>query len=224
MKKKRFASYMLTGKVATLPFMVNSSFADVVPTYTEILSENVSVIEAPATGVRLMTTTVSAGASAYGGTGSSAYGGTDAAICSTSMPTTMNVVVTGAHPGNTVFLVASSDKDDAFMQTFNPNIRVGTTNMTVVSSFSLGDNPITEEAGAFSQSTSPISIPVDLSKLQLKNLFSNGKFYLQAVVFSTMNQATMWQTARVSELDEIVVSTAGCPSTYGGSNYGGSTY
>lgn len=217
MKKKRFASYMLTGKVATLPFMINSSFADVVPTYTEALSESVSVIETPATGVRLMTTTVSAGAS-------STYGGTDAAICSTSMPTTMNVVITGAHPGNTVFLVASSDKDDSFMQTVNPNIRVGTVNMTIVSSFSLGDNPITEEAGAFSQSTSPISIPVDLSKLQLKNLFTNGKFYLQAVIFSTMNQSTMWQTARVSELDEIVVGTAGCPSTYGGSTYGGSTY
>lgn len=217
MKKKRFASYMLTGKVAALPFMVNSSFADVVPTYTEVLSESVSVIEAPATGVRLMTTTVSAGAS-------SIYGGTDAAICSTSMPATMNVVITGAHPGNVVYLVASSTKDDAFMQSINSGIRIGTVDMTIVSSFSLGDNPITEEAGAFSQSTSPISIPVDITRLQQKNLFTNGKFYLQAVIFSTMNQSTMWQTARFSELDEIVVGTAGCPSTYGGSNYGGTTY
>lgn len=215
MKKKRFASYMLTGKVAAIPFMNTNSFADVVPSYTEILSKNVSVIEIPATGIRLMATTTA-----------STYGGTNASICSTTLPSTINVVVTGAHPGNTVYLAASSNKDDGAFQGLNSKIRVGSENFTVISSFTLANNPIQEEAGTFSQSTSPISIPVDIAKLQQKNLFANNKFYIQAVIFPSMEAESLWANARVSELDEIAVNTTGCSSTsaYGDSTYGGSTY
>lgn len=211
MKKKRFASYMLTGKVAAIPFINNNSFADVTPSYTEVLSKNVSVIEMPATGIRLMTTTTA-----------STYGGTDASICSTTLPSTINIVVTGAHPGNTVYLAASSNKDDGAFHSLNSKIRVGSENFTVISSFSLANNPIQEEAGSFSQSISPISIPVDIAKLQQKNLFANGKFYIQAVIFASMDPETLWSNARISELDEIAVSTAGCSSTstYGNSIYG----
>lgn len=196
-----------------MPFM-GSSFADVVPAYTDILNPNVSVIETPATGLRLLSVA------------SSTYSGSDAALCSTAMPTTMNIVVTGAKPGNIVYLVASSNKDDGTFQYISPEIRIGSDNFTVVSSFSLGNNVHEQEAGNFSESLSPVSIPVDIHKLQQKNLFNSGKFYLQAVIFSTTEPSAMWQTARFSELDEIAVSAAGCPgnSTYGGSTYGGSTY
>ncbi len=215
MKKKRFASFLLTGKAAASPLIINTSFADVVPLYTEVLSTSVSIIEIPATGVRLNTTSVSAAAS-------STY--SDAAICSTSMPATMNVVITGANPGNTVYLVASSNKDDGSFKSMSSKIRVGMHDFTIISSFSLSNSPIEENGGAFSKSISPISIPVDLNQLQQKNLFNNGTFYFQAVIFSTLDPSTMWASARFSELDQISVSSAGCPSTYGGSAYGGSTY
>jgi hypothetical protein len=206
MKKKRFASYILTGKAAAMPFISHNSFADITPSYTEILSANVSVIELPATGVRLLTTTAST------------YGGSDAAVCSTTLPSTINVVVTGAHPGNTVYLVASSNKDDGAFSSLSSSVRVGATDFTVISAFTLASNPIQEDASSFTQSTSPISIPVDIAKLKQKNLFTNNKFYLQAVIFSSMD-ATMWASARLSELDVIDVSTSGCSSAYGGSTY-----
>jgi hypothetical protein len=208
MKKKRFASYLLTGKAATLPFMINSSFADVVPSYTQVLSANVSLIEMPATGVRLNTIAAS-----------STYGGADAAICSTSVPQTMNIVITGAKPGDTVYLAASSNKDDGSLTGLSPKLRIGQQDFTIITSFSLNKSAIQEKAGNFSKSISPISIPVDLNKLQQSNLFNNGIFYFQAVIFSTGDSSTMWASARVSELDQISVSSTGCPSTYGGSAY-----
>lgn len=206
MNKKRFASHLLTGKMAAMPFMVNSSFADVVPTYKEILSENVSVIETPAsTKVRLKTTT------------NSASSGGDAILCSdpNTFPRTINIVITGAHPGNIVYLAASTNKDDPAFLAIHPSLRVGLENFSILSSFVRGNNPIQEDAGSFSQSTSPISIPVDVIKLLQRNLLNTSKFYLQAVIFSTTDPATMWSTARLSELDEIVASSQGC-TTYGG--------
>ena len=212
MKKNRFASFLLTGKAATLPFMFNSSFADVVPTYTDILSTTPSLIELPATGVRLYSTTVASnlGGSSYGGTAK----GTDAALCSTSLPTTMNIVITGAKPGDTVYLVASSNKDDGAYTALNAKIRVGNNDFSIVTSFALANSAIQESGGSYSKSTSPISIPIQLSN---NSFIKKGIFYFQAVIFSTLDPLTMWTNARVSELDQITVSSAGCPSTYGSS-------
>jgi len=212
MKKNRFASFLLTGKAATLPFMFNSSFADVVPSYTDILSTTPSLIELPATGVRLYTTTVASnlGGSPYGGTAN----GTDAALCSTSLPTTMNIVITGTKPGDTVYLVASSNKDDGAYSTLNAKVRVGSQNFSIVTSFALTKSALQESGGSYSNSTSPISIPIAITN----NAFiKGGIFYFQAVIFSTLDPSTMWTTARVSELDQISVSSSGCPSTYGSS-------
>ena len=211
MKKNRFASYLLTGKAATLPFMFNSSFADVVPSYTDILSTSTSLIEVPATGVRLYTVASN--------TGGSSYGGTDAALCSTKLPSSMNIVITGAKPGDTVYLVASSNKDDGSFNSLSTKIRLGSQNFSVVTSFTLAKNTLQESGGSFANSTSPISIPVALSN----NAFvQGGTFYFQAVIFPTLDASTVWQNARFSELDQITVSSAGCPST-SGSTYG-STY
>ncbi len=212
MKKNRFASFLLTGKAATLPFMFNSSFADVVPSYTDILSTSASLIELPATGVRLYSTTVASnlGGSSYGGTAK----GTDAALCSTSLPTTMNIVITGAKPGDTVYLVASSNKDDGAYTALNAKIRVGNNDFSIVTSFALANSAIQESGGSYSKSTSPISIPIQLSN---NSFIKKGIFYFQAVIFSTLDPLTMWTNARVSELDQITVSSAGCPSTYGSS-------
>lgn len=217
MKRNRFASYLLTGKAATLPFMFNSSFADVVPSYTDILSKSATLIEVPATGVRLYTV-------ASNPSGSS-YGGTDAALCSTNLPSSMNIVITGAKPGDTVYLVASSNKDDGSFNSLSTKIRLGSQNFSVVTSFTLAKSIISENGGSYANATSPVSIPVALSN----NAFvKGGTFYFQAVIFPDLNSQNIWEKALYSELDQITVSTAGCPSTSGstsGSTYGsGSAY
>lgn len=222
MKKTRFASYLLTGKAATLPFMINSSMADVTPYYTELMSQNLSIIEQPATGVKLMTTTTSVSGSSYGG---QSYGA-DAQVCNAPLPGTMNVVITGVKPNDAVYLVASSDKDSPANLAVSPSARIGTANMTLVSGFKFNAQETANEAGSLAQTVSSVSVQVDMNKLQAKNLFANGTFYLQAIIFPTMEPGTLWQQARFSELDAISVSSAGCSNMYGGTPtpYGGSPY
>ncbi len=209
MKNKRFASYLLSGKVAAMPFFSNNSFADATPSYQELLSENLSIIETPAEGVRLITTT----------TTPSSYGGADAALCSTELPSTMNVVVTGVKPGDTVYLVASTNKDEGEFDFLSNQIRVGLENFTMVSSFTSDGKVYEEEAGDFEQSIRPISIPVDVTKLEENGLLESDKFYLQAVIYPSSGSELLLDQGRFSELDEIQVSTEGCPSTYGDSTY-----
>lgn len=220
MKKSRFASYLLTGKAATLPFMINSSLADVTPTYTELLSQKASIIEVPATGVKLMTTTASVSGSSYGGSG---Y---DAQVCSSPLPGMMNVVITGVKTDEFVYLVASSDKDSPANLAIHPSARIGTSNMTLVSGFKFIGQEASADASSLAQAVSAVSVPVDMNKLKLKNLFTGGQFYLQAFIFPTLDPMTVWQQARVSELDAISVSSTGCSNSYGGttSPYGGTTY
>lgn len=217
--KTRFASYLLTGKAATLPFMINNSMADVTPYYTELTSQNLSIIEQPATGVKLLTTTISASSSSYGG-------GADAQVCDSPLPAMMNVVITGVRPNDTVYLIASSDKDSSANLAVSPNARIGTANMTLVSGFKFNAQETANEASSLAQVLSSVSVQVDLNKLKAKNLFAGGTFYLQALIFPTLDPLTIWQQARFSELDAISVSSTGCSNAYGGTPtpYGGTTY
>lgn len=215
MKKTRFASYLLTGKAATLPFMINNSMADVAPYYTELTSQNLSIIEQPATGVKLMTTTISASGSSYGG---QSYGA-DAQVCNAPLPGLMNVVITGVRPNDTVYLVASSDKDSPANLAISPKARIGTSNMALVSGLKFAAQETANEASSLAQTVSSVSVQVDMNKLKAKNLFTGGTFYLQAIIFPTLDPATLWQQARFSELDAISVSSAGCSNAYGGTSY-----
>ena len=217
--KKRFASFLLTGKAAALPFAVGNSFADVTPTYTELLSSSLSIIETPATGIRLLTTTTSATSSSYGGTG---YGG-DAMICNSTSaaPTTMNVVLTGLKNGDMVYLAASTAKDYANHLSLNPKLRIGNDNLVIISSFVVNHSPATQEASNIANATAAISVPLNLSTLWLHSGYSiaeGSKFYLQAMAFAGGGTTSNWQTAKYSELDEITVTAQGC-SSYGGSTY-----
>jgi hypothetical protein len=222
MKKTRFASYLLTGKAATLPFMINSSMADVTPYYTELMSQNLSIIEQPATGVKLMTTTAGVSGNSYGG---QSYGA-DAQLCNAPLPGVMNVVITGVKPNDTVYLVASSDKDSQANLAVSPQARIGTANMTLVSGFKFNAQETANEASSLTQTVSSVSVQVDMNKLQAKNLFTGGEFYLQAIIFPTIEPSTIWQQARFSELDKITVSSAGCANMYGSASspYGSSSY
>lgn len=224
MKKTRFASYLLTGKAATLPFMINSSIADVTPYYTELTSQQVNVIELPSNGVRLLSTTAAAPGDSYAVGLSYAGGGTAAQICNAPLPGVMNVVVTGVRPNDAVYVVASTDKDSPENLNVSPQARIGTGNLTLVSGFKFSAQETANDASTLAQTVSAVSVQVDMNKLKAKNLLSGGVFYLQAIVFPSLEPGTIWQQAKFSELDAIAVSSAGCSNTYGGNPYGGTTY
>lgn len=208
--KKRFASFLLTGKAATMPIFMGSSQADVTPSYYEITSTNVNIMEMPETGaVRLLTTTAPA-ASSYGSIGSSAL------LCNTapSSPSTLNVVVTGLKHGDTVYLAASTSKDSPGLLALNPNMRIGMDNLVSTSGAVFNSAPAQLGFTINTQNgTGTMMVPIDLATLQARSyaFTEGGKFYLQAVAVPAGGS---WDVARCSELDEVVVSSAAC-SSYG---------
>jgi hypothetical protein len=208
--RKRFASYLLTGKVAANPFLTSKAFADVTPTFSELTSSSVSVIEQPvANQVRLLTTT--AGAPYGSASGSAAY------ACSSPLPSTMNVVVTGLQTGEQVYLVASTAKDTGEFAALNSSIRVGNAHLTIIAAFTVNNATIAADASDITRLKSTATVPLDLNRLASHGFnVSNGSvFYLQAVAFpSVSDPVAFWAQARVSELDEIKVTTQGC-SPYG---------
>ena len=104
MKKMRFARLLLTGKVATLPLLIGQAKADVTPSYSDMISNDLRVIEIPfGSAIRLQSIT----ADAYAGSSYSAYFCTNA-----SLPTSTTLVVTGANAGDTVVVAAASNKND----------------------------------------------------------------------------------------------------------------
>lgn len=212
---KKFASFLLTGKAAVLPFSISHSQADVLPSYYELTSTNVNIMEMPVTGaVRLLTTTTPAGSSSSYGSSSSAM------LCNTAptSPTTLNVVVTGLKNGDTVFLAASTSKDSSALLALSPNMRVGMDNL--VSTAGVTFNSASAQAGTTINSqdgTGTMTVPIDLRILQGRNyaFTENSKFYIQAVAVAP---GASWGGARYSELDEVIVSSQAC-STYGGTTY-----
>ena len=215
MSKKRFASYLFAGKAAAFPFMMDNSFADTVPTYNEMVSTDVRLIEMPVTGSTRYVSSGYQSGSSYGG---SSYG--MASFCNSNVGI-MNVVITGAKSGDIVILAASSNKDSGEFSQLNRQIRLGSRNLTIVSFFKLtadtlgipndGANPL--------DISSNLSIPVDLNSLEQRGLWqsnSGSGFYLQALVLGADGN---WSNARASELDSITPSASACSgssSTYGG--------
>lgn len=196
---RKFSSLLLTGKTASLPFIVQQAQADVTPSYTDILSANVSVIEMPISGKLQLNAISTSTSSTYGST----YSTYDAVLCSSSLPSSFSVVVTGAKQGDNIYLVASSDTGG--YEYLHPSIKVGKTNLAILASAA-----VVVPAG----STSAISIPINISALQQAgiSLAKGGKFYLQALALPSGN----FENGRYSELDTISVGTFSSSGTYSG--------
>jgi hypothetical protein len=196
-KTKKFSSSMLLmGKVATLPMLIGEASADVTPTYQDITSSQLSLIELPqASKLSLLSLTSDAS------TSTSSYA--SAVLCSNSMPTTMSVVVTGVSSGESVYIFASSDKNGYV--SLNPRATIGATNLVLLGVSGVANSsPNTTRAA--------VTIPVSMSSLS--GLTSASKFYMQAIVVPAgASSPSAW---RISELDEIKMGTASS-SAYGSS-------
>ncbi len=197
MKKIRFASLLLTGKVATLPILIGQAKAQVVPLATELLSSDLRVIEMPASngnggpGIRLQSI---AADSNYTPSNYAAF------LCNNGLPTTTTVVVTGLSTGDTVVLAAARNKNDPFHTALDPRLTVGTQGLTVLGTTSIGGG-LAGLPGVLTPAKGIASFTI--TSATLTALAANNRFYLQAAVIPAgAPSVAAW---RFSELDEIIV-------------------
>lgn len=207
MRKSRFASLLLTGKVATLPLLIGQARADETPTYSDMISSDLRVIEIPVgSAIRLQSIAVDAGAysaSAYAG---SSYA---AAFCTNaSLPASTTIVVTGASVGDNVILAAASNKNDPFHLQIDSRLTLGTQGLSILGSAQFGNGSFANAAGTSTRGT----VSFNVSTASLTSLTVDGKFYIQAAVIpSGVSAISGWL---FSELDEIRMGVC-TGSTYG---------
>jgi len=208
--KKRFASFLLTGKAATLPLLPATSFAGSVS--DSIFGSTLHVLEHSTDGsVSLLSEFEEAGVdgSSYGTTAAQVNFPMIGTGCTYADPTTMNIVVTGLAQGEQVFVLASRMKDYPDFALAYPGLRIGS-DFTVVSSF------IYSSTGADS-AVGIVSIPVNLADL---GLAEGETIYLQAGSATfTDGIVRDYGTFRFSELDEVTGVAEDCSYSGGGSSY-----
>ncbi|MBT3197327.1 MAG: hypothetical protein HN842_11915 [Gammaproteobacteria bacterium] len=218
MKKKNFSRLLLTGKVASMPF-IPSANAALSPFDLITTSSAIYLSEKAETGINVLETD-----SAITFDGVSANIIHPGSGCTNVVPTEMTVVVSGLLSGDTVWIAAADDKDDPGLLGISPSFRIGFENLEVLSKFDVHVNTQREVgfdappgSAMMDQNVLTFSVPIDLSKFTS----SSDNFYLQAMV------ARADGTLKFSDLDYITrVETDAC--SYGGegslSGTGTSTY
>ncbi len=190
--KQKFASFLLTGKAATLPFYAPSVLAD--DMLDVLASGEVCIAELPKDGIEVMRDVLCEGGVSAKITGCPGDAGTG--------PDVMNVVVTGLKPGDIVFLLSADDKDGFEWGDF----RLGATNVVFLKSIMtqaptdlddhikkwVEDNDFGYYVGgALAEGgSSSISIPVDLTKTPNPIGFNLQAVILRGdeVIFSDMDE------------------------------------
>ncbi len=199
--KKKFASFLITGKAATLPFFMNNSVADTNLADMLFDSSQPQLMERAGQGIAVTGDTVQIVSPGPG--------------CSFPQPTDiMNVVVTGVRNGDFVFIASADNKDDPNFIAVNPAFRIGQQNLRILTSFyvdRLELSPLSgfeHGGGDLGNAVSAISVPVDLNQIS-----STGLFYMQALILRPNPlTAELPATMVFSELDEIKQVTATCDS------------
>lgn len=212
--KKKFASYLLTGKAATLPFLSSNVIADAGLTDLLFDVNQQHLIERPTSGNNLMNF-------AEGGVSMQrVYPGNNCTFAAPSSDTSF--VVTGLRQGDYVYLLTANDTGRSFTH-FNPRLTIGTSELRVVAQFSVDGQEgnflpqFLQGGGDLGNSVSSIAVPVNFEEISS----FNGSFFAQAVI--ERNGALL-----VTEIDEIQAITVTC-DIYGdiqggGGSYGGSNY
>jgi len=196
----KFSRLLLTGKAATLPFLMNNAEAvqTWVPSLSTVITDKVTQVQIPVNQVVELNTL---------GSTSPVYDGT-ATVCSVNgaIATKLGVVLTGLNDRDLVYVVTSTSLGGN--QSFHAGLKVGTQNLLIPKVLSIGAD------GAESVSA---TVAIDLGALAFKGypLTKGTKFYMQTMVFpvAAYQSGTMdWSKAKVSELD--VISIDAC-SSYG---------
>ena len=206
MKNNRFASLLLTGKVASLPLMISQARADVTPTYLDMIGTALRVIEIPSgSAIRLQSIAGDASASPASNYVGSSYA---AAFCTNAgLPTTATFVVTGVNQGETIVLAAASNRNDPVNLGINSRLTLGSQGLILLGTASIANSltPLTAVKG---------SVSFNVPMANLTSLGASGKFYVQAVIIGSGGALGTPAGWTFSELDEISVGTC-ASSTYG---------
>jgi hypothetical protein len=212
--KKKFASFLLTGKAATLPFLSNNVSADVDVSSLLFDDQQQHLIERPTSGNQLLN---------YGNGGLSMQRVFPGQNCTFAEPSAdTSFVITGLRNGDYVYLATSADSHYQPFMDDNPGLTIGITNLAIISEFQVqGDSQNTlpdffQTGGDLQNATFSIAIPINFDQI------SSDTFFTQAVIIRDGQQL-------VTELDEVRKVTADCDSygsivdngSYGG-NSGGS--
>lgn len=206
--RKKFSTLLLTGKAAALPLMMQQAYA-LTPTYTDVLSSQVSQIELPVANQVVL-----------GSMGSSTYGGTATLCADTTLANEISLVITGLKDQDRLFVLTSTSLGGN--ERVDPRIRLGDQNLLIpistgVSGPATGSITLTVPLKMRDLTNPPSPLPGGLSGYTLSR---GSKFYMQTVVFPA--GATSWAQTKISEVDTISVDNC---STYGGTTpYGGTTY
>jgi hypothetical protein len=196
-KSKKFGSFLITGKAATLPFLANNSFAE---TPIDILfnAQEQHLIQLSAQGINVLNATDEVDVAAR-----IVYPGQN---CTFPPPSnTMNVVVTGLRKSDHVYISSASDKNHQAYLSIDPKFKIGNTDLRILTDFIVegaAGNQIpgfTYGGGDLENANFTISVPVNLNIIP-KN---NSEFYMQALIVRG-NQLLF------SELDRIEAITQTC--------------
>jgi len=201
--KKKFASFLITGKAATLPFFMNNSLADTNVSDMLFDSGQPQLMERSGQGIAVTGDTVKI---VFPGPG-----------CSFSQPADiMNVVVTGVRNGDSVYIASADNKDDPNFLAVNAGFRIGQQNLRILTSFYVDREELWPLSGFdygggdLDNAVSAISVPVDLNQISTT---ARGVFYMQALIVRSNPIAPELPATMVfSELDEIKQVTATCDS------------
>ncbi len=236
--KKKFASFLLAGKLGLAPFIVKAkalskdvesvpitqeklnAFTSISSLSPEVFTEReLHIVEYPDQGITLENLYQETFQSPY--SNASAYVEIPGEGCSFSAPSEMKLIITGLKPNEEVFVVAGPEENrdqDLISQTYG-KLKVGLSGMKILGVFTL--------SGRVNLQTLPgISSPVEASgvvipiviKVNFNSLNSGDRIYIQAIAFPKGDYS--WEKARASELDLIEVRERSC-SPYGG---GGAPY
>lgn len=189
----KFSRLLMTGKAATLPFLISNAHAvqTFTPSLYTVITDKVTQVQIP----------VSQAVELVGFGFAPIYDGA-ATVCDVNgaIASKLGVVLTGLNDKDIVYVVTSTNLGGN--QAINSNLKIGTQNLFIPKALSIG------AGGAESVSA---TVAIDLSTLasQGYSLTSGGKFYMQTIVFPLAAYQTGsldWSLAKVSELDVISVS------------------
>jgi len=196
-KSKKFGSFLITGKAATLPFLANNSFAE---TPIDILfnAQEQHLIQLSAQGIDVLNATDEVDVAAR-----IIYPGQN---CNFAPPSdTMNVVVTGLRKGDRVYIASSNDINHQSHLAVSPQFKIGRNNLRILADFTVEANantPLpgyTYGGGELENSSFSISVPINLHLIPQ----NAGGFYMQSAILRG-------NRLLFTELDRIEAFTQAC--------------
>ncbi len=243
MKLKKFASYLVTGKILASTTVISaadknlsgnfseaSSFASSINLSPEdILTPNLTLIEVPSGEAVIL--------NALNNSNNNVYGGTDQLAATINLPGTdcnfykidsFNVVVTGVKPGDTVYVAVSKEYDDNYWDTVTSGKTLGKLklgkDLNLIAYFKVTGQAFDQQqtlpglsnvvTGDMTKTYIPINIRVNLPDI---DQLVDSYIYLQAIVFP--NGQLDWNFAKASEVDKIYITEKNCSTDNYGSQY-----